>query len=170
MATRDKSDRDKVSVPSGEKMRVGIIVADWNTEITHALLDGCKKTLLKHGVKEDRLSIQHVPGAYELPMGARLLATGEKFDVLICLGCIIKGETKHDEYIANAVSAGIMQLSLMLGVPVIFGVLTPNSLEQAKARSGGSMGNKGNEAAEAALQMAALKKDATSQPHKIGFA
>ena len=100
----------------------------------------------------------HVPGAFELPMGARLLATSGKYDAIICLGCVIKGETKHDEYINNAVAHGIALLSLLLAKPIIYGVLTTNTLKQAQDRAGGKHGNKGVEAAEAAIQMATMAK------------
>lgn len=150
-------------------MHIGIVVSDWNRPITDNLLEGCRATLLANEVQEENIFVHRVPGSFELPIGARLIASGRKFDAIVCIGCVIKGETKHDEYIANAVANGIMQLSLMSNIPVIFGVLTPNNLEQAQARAGGDLGNKGEEAAVAALQMAELRSKETSPSHKIGF-
>lgn len=158
------------TIPSGTGLRFGIVVSDWNHIITDRLLAGCKETLLANAVIESDLHIIRVPGAFELPMGAKMLLSREKFDAVICLGCVIKGETRHDEYISQSVANGIMQLSLMSNTPIIFGVLTPNSMEQAEARAGGSHSHKGIEAAETALHMAALRKDVGRHTPKIGFA
>ena len=119
-------------------------------------MDGAVSTLLENGTDEKDILIEHVPGAFELPFGAVTLFERKKFDAIICLGCIIQGETRHFDFIASAVSNGIMQVGLQKGLPVIFGVLTTNNLEQAKERSGGRLGNKGTEAAITALKMAAL--------------
>jgi 6,7-dimethyl-8-ribityllumazine synthase len=156
-------------IPEGTGKTFGIVVSDYNRIITDALLSGCLSTLQKYGVAEGEVQITRVPGAFELPVGARLLMGQKRFDAVICLGCVIKGETKHDEYISQAVANGILQLSLMSSVPVVFGVLTPNSQEQAEARAGGSLGNKGVEAAETALRMAALKRESGTSQAKIGF-
>jgi 6,7-dimethyl-8-ribityllumazine synthase len=102
-------------------------------------------------------------------MGAKLLLSREKFDAIICLGCVIKGETKHDEYISQSVANGCMQLGLVANIPIVFGVLTPNTQMQAEERAGGSHGNKGIEAAGTALHMASLRKKYGTPPHKIGF-
>lgn len=169
MATKEASLIPSNEIPSGKGLVIGIVVSDWNRGITDNLLAGCRDTLLANEVHADDIRVQRVPGSFELPMGARLIATGQKFDAIICIGCVIKGETKHDEYIAQAVSNGIMQLSLMINTPIIFGVLTPNNKEQAEARAGGALGNKGEEAAIAALQMGAIRKKVTSPAHKIGF-
>lgn len=158
-----------VDVPSGKGMSIGIVVSDWNAEITGNLLDGCKQILTRQGVDEGSIIVQRVPGSFELPLGARLLTSSNKLDAVICLGCIIKGETKHDEYIAQAVSSGIMQLGLMSNIPVIFGILTPDNMDQARARAGGDHGNKGEEAAIAALRMAALRKASLGASKKIGY-
>jgi 6,7-dimethyl-8-ribityllumazine synthase len=149
-------------------MSFGIVVAEWNAEITHALYEGCFDTLTKHGVKEENIHTIQVPGSFELPTGARLMAVKYKLDAVICLGCVIKGETKHDEYISNAVAMGLTNLSLASGQPFIFGVLTPNNEEQARDRAGGKHGNKGVEAAVSAIRMAALRKE-MSVKTKIGF-
>ena len=169
MATKHSQSVVGDDIPSGDGLKIGIVVSRWNPEITEALLDGCKSTLMAHGVAESDLVVEHVPGSFELPLGARLLTAGKKLDAVICLGCIIKGETKHDEYIAQSVSNGLMQLGLMTSMPVIFGVLTPNNEQQARDRAGGALGNKGDEAAAAALQMVALKKSHGQTAHKIGF-
>ncbi|MCQ2326259.1 MAG: 6,7-dimethyl-8-ribityllumazine synthase [Bacteroidales bacterium] len=147
---------NKDEVPSGERCSFGIVVSDWNNEITDALLKGAVDTLIENGTDEKDILIQHVPGAYELPFGASELNRRKKFDAIICLGCIIQGETRHFDFIANAVANGIMNVSLKEEIPVIFGVLTTNNLEQAQERCGGRVGNKGVEAAVTALKMAAL--------------
>lgn len=169
MSTGFQQQKDRM-IPGGAGRKFGIVVSDYNSDITEKLLAGCVETLIAHEVTDDQIQVIHVPGAFELPMGARLLMGKDRFDAVICLGCVIKGETKHDEYINHAISVGIMQLSLTSNVPVIFGVLTPNSAEQAEARAGGKYGNKGVEAAETALQMAALKKASGLTQNKIGFA
>lgn len=139
-------------------MKFGLVVSEYNSNITFALRDACIETLTKHGVKEKNIKIMFVPGTFELPCGAQTLNTQIKADAIICLGCVIKGETLHDEYINHAVAIGLMQLSLDLKKPVIFGVLTPNTLQQAKDRAGGKHGNKGVEAAVTAIKMVALTK------------
>lgn len=168
MAELKKNTPDFESLPSGKGLSFGIIVAEWHEDVTSLLLDACNSTLKLHDVVEEDIHIVRVPGSYELPLGARLLNNVKKLDAIICLGCLIKGETKHDEYIANAVSSGIMQLSLMISVPVIFGVLTTQNKEQALERAGGKHGNKGMEAAASALKMVAMKK-ALYPKQKIGF-
>ena len=169
MATKHSDQITSGDIPSGEGLKVGIVVSKWNHDITGSLLNGCRDTLVKSGVSEDDITVEYVPGSYELPMGARILSAAKKFDAIICLGCVIKGETKHDEYISQSVASGIMQLSIMMNVPIIFGVLTPNDHEQAVARAGGKLGNKGDEAAVAALEMATLKNTHNKNQHKIGF-
>ncbi|NNE29341.1 MAG: 6,7-dimethyl-8-ribityllumazine synthase [Saprospiraceae bacterium] len=156
-------------IPDSSEINIGIVVSDWNEEITHALYEGCFETLTKHGVKEENIHTVQVPGSFELPSGAKLLASSEKVDAVICLGCVIKGETPHNEYINQAVATGLTTLSVMSGKPFIFGLLTPNTMEQAKDRAGGKHGNKGVEAAVTALRMVHLKKDLQSSPKGIGF-
>lgn len=143
-------------VPSGEKQIFGIVVSEWNREITDSLLEGAVETLLKHGVDEKDIYVRYVPGSFELPFGASTLLEKKRFDAVICLGCVIQGETRHFDFICQAVAQGIMDVSLKEEIPVIFGVLTTNNLQQAKDRSGGACGNKGVEAAITALKMAAL--------------
>ncbi len=168
MASRDASP-SLVNLPDGSSFKIGIVVSEWNADITNALLNGTKETLLKAGVLEDNIEVLYVPGSFELPWGARQIMKPGKKDAVICLGCIIQGETKHDEYIAAAVASGIMQLGLMSGIPVIFGVLTTNTEEQAKERAGGKHGNKGSEAAVAALQMAIVRTGDTTTKKRIGY-
>src|SRR6187455_1278192 len=164
-----KHQRPIVNLPDGKPYKVGIVISQWNSKITSLLLEGAKETLTKAGVLPDNIEELSVPGSFELPWGARQLMKADKKDGIICLGCLIQGETKHDEYIASAVSNGIMQLSIMSGLPVIFGVLTTHTVEQAKERAGGSHGNKGSEAAAAALQMAKIRKGESGEKKKIGF-
>lgn len=168
MASRDASP-SLVNLPDGSSFKIGIVVSQWNADITNALLEGAQDTLLKAGVQSDNIEILYVPGAFELPWGARQIMKPGKRDAVICLGCIIQGETRHDEYIASAVASGIMQLGLMSGVPVIFGVLTTNTEEQAKDRAGGKHGNKGAEAAAAALQMAYVRTGDSTTKKRIGY-
>lgn len=143
-------------LPSMSGYRFAIISSLWNRAITEKLEVAALKTLLKHKVKENDVQIVLVPGSFELVFGARRVIKDNKPDAVICLGCIIKGETPHDVYIAQAVAQGIMDLNLLKGVPVIFGVLTTNDLQQALERAGGKMGNKGEDSALAAMQMALL--------------
>ena len=168
-ALKNLSTYDETNIPDAAEMSFGIVVADWNRDITHALYEACVETLTKHGVKEENLKIAQVPGAFELPSGARILVGREKLDAVICLGCVIKGETQHDEYINNAVATGLMNLSITTGRPFIFGLLTPNTHEQALDRAGGKHGNKGVEAAVTALRMAALRKEKPEGKKSIGF-
>jgi 6,7-dimethyl-8-ribityllumazine synthase len=150
-------------------LKIGIVVSEWNTEITTALFSGCKQALLEAGIIEDHIYHVWVPGSFELPLGAKLLDGKYPLDAIICLGCVIKGETSHNEYINKAVSSALMQLSLMRNKPFVFGVLTPNDEEQAKDRSGGKYGNKGIEAAQTALKMIDLSKKMQQAEKKIGF-
>lgn len=160
---------DPDAVGDASDLRFGIVTADWNAHITHKMHKACVETLLKHGVKEDALKVLQVPGAFELPAGARLLAARFDADAIICIGCVIKGETAHNEYINQAVASGLTQLSIATGRPHIFGVLTPNDEQQALDRAGGRHGNKGVEAAVAAIRMARLRKDNSGVKGKIGF-
>ncbi|MBK8045101.1 MAG: 6,7-dimethyl-8-ribityllumazine synthase [Haliscomenobacter sp.] len=156
-------------LPSGEGKKFGIVVSQWNAPITQALLNGCRETLLQNQVKEQDLEIIWVPGSFELPSGAKILLGHQAFDAIICLGCVIAGETKHNEYISNAVAQGLTMLSVASGTPCIFGVLTPDTEEQALDRAGGKLGNKGVEAAAAALQMAGIKQRLRKGKTRIGF-
>jgi 6,7-dimethyl-8-ribityllumazine synthase len=156
---KNLSEYSSASVPDASKMKFGIVVAEWNEEITGALLNGAMKTLLKHNALPGNIIVKTVPGSFELPLGAQLLMEHDYLDAVICLGCVIRGETPHFDYICQAVSKGIMQLNLDYSIPVIFGVLTTNDFQQALDRAGGRHGNKGDEAAVTALKMAGLQSE-----------
>ncbi|MGB8490757.1 MAG: 6,7-dimethyl-8-ribityllumazine synthase [Bacteroidales bacterium] len=158
MGTTDLSANDPLSVPDASDMRFGIVVADWNHNITESLLDGAVTTLKKFGVSDGNLIIKHVPGSFELTLGAQFIAEYDDVDAVICLGCVIQGETPHFTFICQSVTQGITQLNLDYNIPFIFGVLTTLNSEQAIARSGGKHGNKGDEAAFTAIKMAALQR------------
>ncbi len=166
---KNLSKYNESTIPSAEKMAFGIVVSEWNTKITHALYQACYDTLIKHGAKPENIYTEQVPGTFELPIGAKILASNEKLDAVICLGCVIKGETSHNEYINQAVATGLIQLGVLTNKPFIFGVLTPNDEQQAKDRAGGKYGNKGIEAAVTAIRMAAMKIKFGSLKQKIGF-
>ncbi len=159
MGTINLSSYDPESVPDAGKMRFGIVVSDWNREITWSLLDGAIKTLQKHGANEKNIIVRHVPGSFELTLGAQFLAEYDDHDAIICLGCVIRGETPHFTYICQSVTQGITRLNLEYNIPFIFGVLTTHNMEQAADRSGGRHGNKGDEAAVTAIRMAALQRE-----------
>ena len=158
MGTTNLSAYDPGLVPDASDMRFGIVVSDWNNEITWALLDGAVNTLRNHGAKENNIVIRHVPGSFELTLGAQFLAEYDDLDAVICLGCVIQGETPHFTYICQGVTQGITHLNLEYNIPFIFGVLT--TLNRAGAdRAGGKHGNKGDEAAVTAIKMAALQRE-----------
>lgn len=157
MSTANLSEYNPHLVPDAGKMRFGIVVSDWNHDITSALLEGAKRTLKKHGATEDNIIVKHVPGSFELTLGAQLLAEYDDLDAVICLGCVIQGETPHFTFICQGVTQGITQLNLEYNIPFIFGVLTTLNLEQATERAGGRLGNKGDESAVTAIKMAALQ-------------
>jgi 6,7-dimethyl-8-ribityllumazine synthase len=159
MATtlKNLSDYDPDTIPDGSALKIGIVVSEWNEEITASLLEGALNTLKKHGVSRDHIFIKSVPGSFEIPYGARVVADLFSPDAVICLGCVIQGETRHFDYICQGVTHGISELNLDYNIPFIFGILTTNNLSQAKERSGGKYGNKGDEAAVTALKMALLK-------------
>jgi 6,7-dimethyl-8-ribityllumazine synthase len=159
MGTKNLSAYNPDSVPDAGKLRFGIVVSDWNKEITWSLLDGAVKTLKKHGATENNIVVKHVPGSFELTLGAQFLAEYDDLDAVICLGCVIQGETPHFTYICQGVTQGITQLNLEYNLPFIFGVLTTNDQQQAADRAGGKLGNKGDEAAVTAIKMAALQRD-----------
>lgn len=133
--------------------RFGVIVSEWNEEITESLYAGAIETLLKHGAKRENIFRKNVPGSFELPLGAQWLAQLDEIDAVICLGCVIQGETRHFDFICDAVAHGITEVGLKYNKPVIFGVLTPGNQQQALDRAGGKHGNKGDEAAITAIKM-----------------
>lgn len=133
-----------------------LVVSEWNEEVTGTLYSGAVNTLLKHGAKKENIHKVDVPGSFELSLGAQKLAERQEVDAVICIGCVVQGETKHFDFICNAVAHGITEVSLKYNKPVIFGVLTPNTQQQALDRAGGKHGNKGDEAAITAIKMLAL--------------
>ncbi len=155
---KNLSDFNHTEIPNGAGMRVGIVVAEWNIAITGALRNGAIETLLNNGVSEKDIIVKYVPGSFELTMGAQLLCEDKSIDSVICLGCVIQGETRHFDFICEAVAQGVTNVSLKYNKPVIFGLLTPNTLEQAQDRAGGKHGNKGDEAAVTAIKMIHLQK------------
>jgi 6,7-dimethyl-8-ribityllumazine synthase len=168
-ALKNLSDYNAENMPSAEGTSFGIIVSDYHNDITYALYEGCYETLIKHGTKEEDIHTIQVPGAYELPVGTRMLAQAKNLDAYICLGCVIKGETTHNDYINSAVANALMNMSVASGKPVIFGLLTPNTHEQATDRAGGKHGNKGIEAAVTAIRMMAIKKGLGERKKSIGY-
>ena len=157
-ANQNLSDHDPNKVPNAKGMKISIVVAEWNSEITENLKSGAVATLIKFGAIPEDIQVEYVPGSYELPMGAQYFLESTECDAVICLGCVIQGETKHFDFVCEAVSQGIKDVSLKYNTPVIFGVLTDNTIEQSRARSGGKLGNKGDEAAVTAIKMVALKQ------------
>ena len=151
------SQYNKEEVPNAKGLRFGIVVSEWNGTITNSLYDGAHDTLIECGANAADISKYDVPGSYELIFGAKVAAKS-KVDVIICLGSVIQGETKHFDFVCNAVAMGIKDLNLALDIPVIFGVLTDDTMDQAINRSGGKHGNKGVEAAITAIKMAVLNQ------------
>ena len=160
MATQNNnlSDYDKSNLPNVSKMRFGIVVSQWNDDITDGLYKGAYNTFLDCGVSKDNIIKLEVPGSFELIYGTKILYK-RNCDAIICLGSVIKGETKHFDYVCQGVTNGIKDLNIALDIPVIFGVLTDNTKEQAINRSGGIHGNKGVEAAITAIKMAHLNRN-----------
>lgn len=157
MATQLKnlSDFSHTTIPNGEAYQIAIVVAEWNAKITGALYQGAFNTLIQHGVKEENILSMSVPGSFELTTAAEiLLSKRAELDAVICLGCVIQGDTKHFDFICEAVANGITHVGIKHSKPVVFGVLTTNDEQQALDRAGGIHGNKGDEAAITALKMA----------------
>lgn len=144
-------------IPSAEPFKFGIVFSEWNFEITNALKEGAIKTLLENGALNDNILVREVPGSFELTLGAQYLAEFTEVDAIICLGCVIQGETRHFDFICDAVAKGITDLNIKYNLPIIFGVLTPNNQQQAIDRAGGKHGNKGDEAAITAIKMLGLR-------------
>ena len=159
MGTKNLSDYNADFVPAACDMKFGIVVSDWNNEITWSLLDGAVKTLKKFKAQEENIIVKHVPGSFELTLGAQAMAEYSDVDAVICLGCVIQGETPHFNYVCQGVTQGITQLNLNYYMPFVFGVLTTLNQEQAKERAGGKHGNKGDEAAITAIKMVALMRE-----------
>ncbi len=155
---KNLSEFSPVEFSSADKKVIGIVVSEWNDRITDSLLNGAKESLLEHGVKAENIRVHYVPGSYELPLGAKWILEQTNVDAVICIGCIIQGETRHFDFIAQAVADGIMKVGLKYSKPVIFSVLTCNTMEQAEDRAGGKHGNKGVEGAVSALKMLSLEE------------
>jgi 6,7-dimethyl-8-ribityllumazine synthase len=161
MATKGNnlSEYNIEEIPNGADFKIGIVVSEWNEEITGNLLKGAKETLIKHGVNKNNMAIKAVPGTFELPLAAQILFEKDKFlDGVICIGSVIQGETKHFDFVCEAAALGIKDVNLKYNKPTIFCVLTDNTKQQAIDRSGGVHGNKGTEGAIACLKMIALQK------------
>jgi 6,7-dimethyl-8-ribityllumazine synthase len=148
-------------IPSAKDFKFGVVYSEWNYEVTNALKEGAVKTLLANGAKQENILIKTVPGSFELTLGAQYLAEFTEVDAIICLGCVIQGETRHFDFICDAVAKGITDLNIKYNQPFIFGVLTPENQQQALDRAGGKHGNKGDEAAVTAIKMLALRNSFT---------
>ena len=142
----------------GKDLKVAIVVSRFNDFITGRLLEGAKDTLIRHDVNEDNIDVAFVPGAFEIPLVAKKLASSGNYDAIITLGCVIRGATSHYDYVCNEVAKGVSKVNEQTNVPVIFGILTTESIEQAVERAGTKAGNKGAEAAVSAIEMANLLK------------
>jgi 6,7-dimethyl-8-ribityllumazine synthase len=159
MSTKNLSAFDPSKLPDAGSMRIGIVVSEWNSEITENLLRGALDTLTQCGASLDNIRIVHVPGSFELPSGAQMLFENRSVEAVVCLGCVVRGETPHFDFVCNGVTKGVVDVSLRYRKPVIFGVLTDNTIDQSRARSGGALGNKGIEAAVTAIKMVALQRE-----------
>jgi 6,7-dimethyl-8-ribityllumazine synthase len=144
---------------AGEGLKIALVVSRFNSFITERLVEGALDCLRRHGVADTGLTMVRVPGAWEIPLAAKKLAEGRAYNAVICLGAVIRGSTPHFDYVAAEVSKGIAQVSLESGIPILFGVLTTDTLEQAVERAGSKAGNKGYAAAEAALEMVNLLRN-----------
>lgn len=141
----------KVDLVFPDSIKIGVVVSEWHSEITESLYQGAEKILLENKIKKENIIRKNVPGSFELPFGAQSLS--DKTKAVICLGCVIKGETDHYTFVCDAVANGIMNVGLKANIPVSFGVLTTNTVEQAKERAGGKFGNKGEDSAYAVLKL-----------------
>ncbi len=156
MATTNLSDYNKSAIPNAKDLRFGIVVSEWNEKITENLFNGAEATLLENGAITKNILRLNVPGSFELTYGCKHLLEKDKFDAIIAIGCVIQGETKHFDFVCEAVSLGIKDLNIKYNTPTIFCVLTDHTLQQSIDRSGGKHGNKGVECAIAAIKMATL--------------
>jgi 6,7-dimethyl-8-ribityllumazine synthase len=155
------------SVPSADDMRFGIVVSEWNAAVTEALLKGAVQTLRKAGCAEHNILIKYVPGTFELPLGAQFFAEYTDVDAVIALGCVVQGETRHFDFVCSGATQGIMQLQIAWNMPIAFGILTTDTMEQALARAGGEHGNKGDEAAVTAINMVKLQNEMEASAENI---
>ncbi|MBP1614317.1 MAG: ribH [Bacteroidetes bacterium] len=152
-AYHNLSEYDLNSVPEADTMKFGIVVSEWNSKITGALLEGAVSTLKKHGAKPENIFVKTVPGSFELVFGANQMMEYGDVDAVIVLGCVIKGDTPHFDYVCMGTTQGVAQLNVNGDVPVIYGLITTNTMEQAEDRCGGKLGNKGDECAITAIKM-----------------
>lgn len=152
-AYHNLSDYDFKSVPDASNMKFGIVVSEWNNNITGALLKGAVETLKKHGAKDENILVKTVPGSFELTFGANQLLEYTEVDAVIVLGCVVRGDTPHFDYVCMGVTQGVTELNVNSDKPVIFGLITTNTMEQAEERAGGRLGNKGDECAITAIKM-----------------
>lgn len=164
MATNLKNlSQFELPTPSAAQMSIGIVVAEWNIDVTGSLLEGAISTLKSCGCLESNIKVKWVPGTFELPMGAQFFAEYTNVDAVIVLGCVIQGETRHFDFVCQGVTQGITQLQLSWSMPIAFGVLTTQTAQQALDRAGGKHGNKGDEAAATAVKMVALQREMDAQ-------
>ena len=159
MATTDLSAYKPLHITNADEMIIGIVFSEWNDFVTHNLRDGAIETLKKEGLKENNIHVFPVPGAFELSYASMQLAKTGKYDAVIAIGCVIRGETAHFDYVCSGVTQGITNINLMTVIPSIFCLLTDDNKEQSIARSGGALGNKGIEAAVTAMEMVEFKKN-----------
>jgi len=162
MATENKnlSHYNKEEIPNGADFKIGIVVSEWNDDITENLLKGAKTALLDNGVLDENIIIKHVPGAFELPLGCQfLLEADDDLDGVVAIGCVIQGETKHFDFVCQGATQGIMRVNMEYNTPVSFCLLTDNTKQQSIDRSGGKHGNKGTECAVACLKMIGLQEE-----------
>ncbi len=160
MATAGKnlSQYSKEELPQGADFKVGIVVSEWNRDITDKLLEGAKQTFLDAGLKPSNIIVNYVPGAFELPLGAQLMFEKTDIDGLVAIGVVIQGETRHFDFVCNAATNGLMEVNLKFSKPTAFCLLTDNTKQQSIDRAGGKHGNKGVECAVACLKMIVMKK------------
>lgn len=169
MATVNLSDYKPLNITNADEYNIGIVFSEWNDFVTERLRDACIEILLMEGVKKENISVFKVPGAFELSYASMQLCKERKYDAVIAIGNVIRGETPHFEYVCSAVAQGIKDCNILTDTPTIFCVLTDDNKEQSIARSGGDLGNKGVEAAATALQMIDFKKNLSTKKGNIGF-
>ena len=160
---KNLSDHSNKNLLNIAHKKFAVVVSEWNEQVTESLYNGVVETLKEHGAREENIVSETVPGSYELSLGAQWMAQQPEIDAVICLGCVIQGETKHFDFICDAVAQGLTRVSLDFNKPVIFGVLTPNTLQQALDRAGGKHGNKGDEAAITAIKMLGMYQKISSK-------
>lgn len=146
-------EQEEKAVPSAADMTFGIVVSEWNGNITNALLEGAVETLKKYGAQDENIQVKYVPGSFELTFAANLLIEADIVDAVIVLGCVVRGDTPHFDYVCMGVTQGIAQLNANYDIPVIYGLITTNNMQQAEERAGGRLGNKGSECAVTAIKM-----------------